>query len=83
MSAIARLELLTAPSAGTSRKSVLTSAVSVEGCRTVRADDLQIRKSVVVWHTIDVVQDEPHAFTAPAFALAAQFTTPRLETGFE
>lgn len=52
------------------RASYSSPAVSIEGCRTVRTNHPQVLETIVVPHSIDVVENHRHVTAQPRLSLA-------------
>jgi hypothetical protein len=60
------------------RHSVLSPAVSVQGCCAVWAEDAQVAEAIIRWHAVRVIQDQRHASTTPKLTLPAHLALPLL-----
>src|SRR5262249_10188387 len=81
MLAAARNEELPAVRAPALRELVLPTTMRVQRRGTVRANDPQVLDAVVVWHAVDVVEDQGHARPVPVLVLTTELAATRLQTG--
>jgi glycine/D-amino acid oxidase-like deaminating enzyme len=62
---------------------ILPATVRIERRGAVRTHDAQVLESIVVGHTIGVIENQRHFATAPSFVLAAQLARPDLQALLE